>query len=138
MAKQMLKRKDGSVSQRGLWDNIRAAAKKNKAAGKKGKKPTAQMLKQERKIKAKTGVKKAQDGVLTLKKFRGNPYQQIDITDTTGFASGKKYPYPANLINIPRKGRPVADTTPVYVNSKLVKKAIKKKSAHGSTIKKKK
>ena len=54
MAKQMLKRKDGSVSQRGLWDNIRAAAKRNKAAGKPGKKPTAQMLKQERKIKAKS------------------------------------------------------------------------------------
>ena len=25
MAKEMLKRKDGSYSQRGLWDNIRAA-----------------------------------------------------------------------------------------------------------------
>lgn len=51
--KQMLKRADGSTSQRGLWDNIRAAAKRNKAAGKPGKKPTAAMLKQERKIKAK-------------------------------------------------------------------------------------
>jgi len=51
--KQMIKRADGSVSQRGLWDNIRAAAKRNKAAGKPGKKPTAAMLKQERKIKAK-------------------------------------------------------------------------------------
>ena len=47
MAKQMLKRADGSYSQRGLWDNIRAAKGS-------GKKPTAQMLKQERKIKAKT------------------------------------------------------------------------------------
>lgn len=45
--KQMLKRADGSYSQRGLWDNIRA----NKGSGKK---PTAAMLKQERKIKAKT------------------------------------------------------------------------------------
>jgi hypothetical protein len=45
MAKQMLKRKDGSYSQRGLWDNIRA----NKGSGKK---PTAEMLKQEKKIKA--------------------------------------------------------------------------------------
>jgi hypothetical protein len=45
--KQMLKRADGSVSQRGLWDNIRAAKGS-------GKKPTAQMLKQERKIKAKS------------------------------------------------------------------------------------
>jgi len=43
--KVMLKRADGSVSQRGLWDNIRA----NKGSGKK---PTAQMLKQEKKIKA--------------------------------------------------------------------------------------
>jgi len=46
MAKQMIKRKDGSTSQRGLWDNIRA----NKGSGKK---PTAAMLKQEKKIKAK-------------------------------------------------------------------------------------
>ena len=52
--KQMMKRADGSSSPRGLWDNIRAAAKKNKAAGKPGKKPTAAMLKQEKKIKAKT------------------------------------------------------------------------------------
>ena len=52
--KQMIKRADGSVSQRGLWDNIRAAAKRNKEAGKPGKKPTAAMLKQERKIKAKS------------------------------------------------------------------------------------
>jgi len=42
----MIKRKDGSYSQRGLWDNIRAAKGS-------GKKPTAEMLKQERKIKAK-------------------------------------------------------------------------------------
>ena len=43
----MIKRADGSYSQRGLWDNIRA----NKGSGKK---PTAAMLKQEKKIKAKT------------------------------------------------------------------------------------
>ena len=45
--KVMLKRKDGSKSPRGLWDNIRAAKGS-------GKKPTAQMLKQEKKIKVKT------------------------------------------------------------------------------------
>ena len=45
--KTMLKRADGSTSQRGLWDNLRAAKGS-------GKKPTAQMLKQEKKIKAKT------------------------------------------------------------------------------------
>ncbi len=47
----MLKRKDGSVSPRGLWDNIRA----NKGSGKK---PTAAMLKQERVIKSQTKKKK--------------------------------------------------------------------------------
>lgn len=44
--KEMIKRKDGSYSQRGLWDNIRA----NRGSGKK---PTKQMLEQERKIRAK-------------------------------------------------------------------------------------
>ena len=55
--KQMIKRADGSYSQRGLWDNIRA----NKGSGKK---PTAEMLKQERKIKAKSkkNLPKAQMG----------------------------------------------------------------------------
>jgi len=43
----MIKRADGSMSRRGLWDNIR----KNKGSGKK---PTKQMLVQEKKIKAKT------------------------------------------------------------------------------------
>ena len=43
---KMLKRADGSYSQRGLWDNIRA----NKGSGKK---PTKEMLKQEKKIKSK-------------------------------------------------------------------------------------
>jgi len=47
MAKQMLKRADGSTSQRGLWDSIRA--KKGS-----GKAPTKEMLKQERKIKSKS------------------------------------------------------------------------------------
>ena len=42
---KMMKRADVSYSPRGLWDNIRA----NKGSGKK---PTAEMLKQEKKIKA--------------------------------------------------------------------------------------
>ena len=48
---EMIKRADGSYSKRGLWDNIRA----NKGSGKK---PTPEMLKQEKKIieeKAKGG-----------------------------------------------------------------------------------
>jgi hypothetical protein len=67
----MIKRADGSTSQRGLWDNIRA----NKGSGKK---PTAAMLKQEKKIKAKaqtggsfgnvyTGPAKTNPGVLKAK-----------------------------------------------------------------------
>jgi hypothetical protein len=47
----LIKRKDGSYSQRGLWDNIRDAKGS-------GKKPTKEMLKQEKKIKAKTKKKK--------------------------------------------------------------------------------
>jgi hypothetical protein len=42
----MIKRKDGSKSPHGLWDSIR----ENKGSGKK---PTKQMLVQERKIKTK-------------------------------------------------------------------------------------
>ena len=44
--KQMLKRKDGSYSQKGLWDNIRA----NRGSGKKA---TTDMLEQKDKIKKK-------------------------------------------------------------------------------------
>lgn len=44
MKKKLIKRADGSYSQRGMWDNIRAAKGS-------GKKPTKEMLKQERKIK---------------------------------------------------------------------------------------
>jgi len=42
----LIKRADGSKSQRGLWDNIRDAKGS-------GKKPTKKMLAQEKKIKAK-------------------------------------------------------------------------------------
>lgn len=51
--KQMLKRADGSVSQRGLWDNLRSKAAQNKKTGAKPKAPTKAMLTQEKKIKAK-------------------------------------------------------------------------------------
>lgn len=49
--KEMIKRADGSVSQRGLWDNIRA----NKGSGKK---PTKSMLAAEKKINSKSKPKK--------------------------------------------------------------------------------
>jgi hypothetical protein len=44
--KLMIKRADGSMSQRGLYDNIRDAAGS-------GKKPTKEMLKQDLKIQRK-------------------------------------------------------------------------------------
>ena len=52
----MIKRKDGSFSKHGLWDSIR----ENKGSGKK---PTAEMLKQEKKIKsAKNGAWQRKEG----------------------------------------------------------------------------
>jgi len=45
--KKLIKRADGSYSQRGMWDNIRDAKGS-------GKKLTKEMLKQERKIKRKS------------------------------------------------------------------------------------
>jgi hypothetical protein len=44
--KNLIKRKDGSYSPRGMWDNIRENAGS-------GKKPTKAMLRQERKIRLK-------------------------------------------------------------------------------------
>ena len=49
--KEMIKRKDGSVSQRGLWDNVRA----NTGSGKK---PTKSMLKEGKKITKDSPLKK--------------------------------------------------------------------------------
>lgn len=62
--KEMIKRADGSYSQRGLWDNIRA----NKGSGKK---PTAAMLKQERKIKAAESKKMQAGGTVKTTKRVG-------------------------------------------------------------------
>lgn len=50
--KPMIKRADGSTSQRGLWDNLRSKAAENKKTGAKPKAPTKEMLAQEKKIKA--------------------------------------------------------------------------------------
>lgn len=66
----MIKRADGSTSQRGLWDNIRA----NKGSGKK---PTSAMLKQEKKIKAK----KAEEGTTVDKGIT----RTGDVTKRLGF-----------------------------------------------------
>lgn len=70
--KKMLKRADGSKSQRGLWDNIRA----NKGSGKK---PTKEMLKQEAKIKAES------------KKMGGDWMQESKELKFGGPSKRKKY-----------------------------------------------
>ena len=71
----MIKRKDGSYSRPGLWDNIR----KNKGSGKK---PTKAMLEQERKIRA---AEKAYGGYMQMGGYlpmaeegvqQGAPYRQ--------------------------------------------------------------
>ena len=49
----MIKRADGSMSKRGLWDNLRSKAAQNKKTGAKPKAPTKAMLTQEKKIKSK-------------------------------------------------------------------------------------
>jgi len=58
MKKEMLKRKDGSVSPRGLWDNIRKKAESNKRTGAKPKAPNAAMERQKQIIKSQTKKKK--------------------------------------------------------------------------------
>jgi hypothetical protein len=60
---ELIKRADGSYSQRGLWDNIRA----NKGSGKT---PTKEMLKQEKKIKANM----AHGGIDTSNSMSGPKY----------------------------------------------------------------
>lgn len=68
----LIKRKDGSYSPRGLWDNIRA----NKGSGKK---PTKAMLEQEKKIKAQ---EKAYGGYMNMYEAGGYALgESYDLSD---------------------------------------------------------
>lgn len=99
MAKEMIKRKDGSYSQRGLWDNIRA----NKGSGKK---PTAQMLKQEKKIKAES--KKMNYGGMadrymnpksaSMMRYGGMKKAQMGTTQDSTMAPKKRGEYASSII----------------------------------------
>jgi hypothetical protein len=75
----LIKRKDGSYSRRGLWDNIRA----NRGSGKK---PTAEMLKQERKIRA--AEKKEYGGMVNMYGMGGT----TNIGDLSHVISAKNFP----------------------------------------------
>jgi hypothetical protein len=78
----MIRRADGSYSKRGLWDNIRD----NKGSGKK---PTKEMLEQERKIKSK----EMKYGGTNNPGFEALPdYVQAKILANMGYG-GMTYPY---------------------------------------------
>lgn len=89
--KKMIKRKDGSYSQRGLWDNIRA----NKGSGKE---PTKEMLKQESKIKKedmnsmykKGGKKTSKKKVMKEAKMEGESFIQENKELSFGAPQMKK------------------------------------------------
>jgi hypothetical protein len=138
MAKQMIKRADGSVSQRGLWDNIRA----NKGSGKK---PTSAMLKQERKIKAKKAqngdeIKTVDRGMLdevtvTAKRTptkpkmpSTTPSKSMDLSDKiksvassdnkkTGRLQAFKNDMKSSLRGLPKALRPIGATVAAGVNA---------------------
>jgi len=94
---KLIKRKDGSYSKRGLWDNIR----KNKGSGKE---PTKEMLKQESKIKKEENMKSMykKGG----KKMKGESFmeesKEIDF-QAPGVKPPKKYAI-GGLLGDPRKG----------------------------------
>jgi hypothetical protein len=108
--KKMLKRADGSYSQRGLWDNIRA----NKGSGKE---PTKEMLKQEKKIKSKkqTGGKKSnwleESKELT---FGGLKYQTAGFDKQEAMAKELgmvKDAATGKWVNPPKTTKPAAEPT---------------------------
>ena len=77
---KLLKRADGSTSKRGLWDNIRA----NKGSGKK---PTAEMLKQEKNIKAES----KKDGGLKTPTNKGLKKLPKTVRNKMGFKKNGGY-----------------------------------------------
>jgi hypothetical protein len=86
----MIKRADGSYSRRGLWDNIRA----NKGSGKK---PTPQMLEQERKINNEM----AMGGMLTKYQMAGevgNPYDPFNQPNEYASWANQNKPIVANTL----------------------------------------
>jgi len=134
----MIKRADGSTSQRGLWDNIRAKAGS-------GKKPTSAMLKQEKKIKAKKAengdeVKTVDRGELenvtvTAKRTptkakmpSTTPSKSMDLSDKiksvgssdnkkTGRFQAFKNDMKSSLRGLPKALRPIGATVAAGVNA---------------------
>ena len=116
--KKLIKRTDGSYSQRGLWDNIRA----NKGSGKE---PTKEMLKQESKIKKedmksmykKGGMKPSKKSVMNEAKREKESF--LEESKEIGFgAPGVKAPKKKYATG-GKEGDPLkatADSTAYYNN----------------------
>jgi len=115
----LIKRADGSYSKRGLWDNIRA----NKGSGKK---PTKEMLEQERKIKAKMEyggwLNTYEEGgpIEPEPPLFGGTLRPVEITPYT-----KDYPYYNDLTKVEKQF--IGDTGPIG-------RSIKGKARHGEYI----
>jgi hypothetical protein len=84
----MIKRADGSYSHRGLWDNIRA----NKGSGKK---PTKEMLEQERKIKMQEGGEPETNSLSSQDLNNWNEF--IKYAKKSGAASDDRYNHDKKL-----------------------------------------
>lgn len=104
----MIKRADGSYSQRGLWDNIRA----NKGSGKK---PTKEMLKQEKKIRAEEKQFGGPDSSIINSKIKtGTKNQQFSNKNAATNSDFENY---ARIIN-QYQGRP-NDTSYMYTKNTM-------------------
>jgi hypothetical protein len=109
---EMIRRADGSYSRRGLWDNIRA----NRGSGKK---PTKEMLKQERKIRAE---EKQFGGILLNDKDMYNYYNPFMMQNggepDGSMALGQIDAAMDKLMNLRKFIQPDSDLEP-WVSSKL-------------------
>ena len=113
---EMIRRADGSYSRRGLWDNIRA----NKGSGKK---PTKEMLEQERKIRRE---EMAEGGAVDLNAFYNLPqFVQTNIFQDGGEPDGQMALTQINammdrLENLRKFVSPDTDLDP-WISDKLLK-----------------
>jgi hypothetical protein len=117
----MLKRADGSYSQRGLWDNIRA----NKGSGKE---PTKEMLRQERKIRNE----KAFGGVITTSQLQQANYFALGGDPIKPKPRAKNYD-PLYTIE-PQVTESTAVRNLPKQDKKVVEKAIAKKTTERKAV----
>jgi hypothetical protein len=132
--KKLIKRKDGSYSKRGLWDNIRA----NKGSGKE---PTKEMLKQESKIKKeesmnsmyKKGGKPSKKSI--MKEARNEKESFMEESKELSFgAPGVRPPMKKKYAMGGKNGDPLKATTDstAYFNNQTNVNFTKAKKASGA------